>query len=187
MLKEISLHIMDIAENGIAAGAGLVRIHVDEQRTSDRLLIKITDDGKGIPEGMIDRVVDPFVTSRKTRRVGLGLSLLKAAAERCDGRFVLSSEPGEGTSVEATFRYSHIDRAPLGDMGQSIGVLIIGNPDTDFLYTHRVEEDDFGLDTREIRREVAPLTLTNPKVYQHLVQTIGSALADLETAAGHPE
>ncbi len=119
-MREISLHIMDIAENGITAGADCIQIVVDEARNENRLKIEIKDNGKGIPKNMVDKAIDPFVTTRTTRRVGLGLSLLKTAAERCDGEFVLASEPGKGTRIKAIFQYDHIDRAPLCDMASSV-------------------------------------------------------------------
>lgn len=171
---------MDIAENGISAGADLIQIMVDEQRTRDQLTIEVVDNGKGIPGDMIDKVIDPFVTSRTTRRVGLGLSLFKAAAERCEGTFRLTSKPGTGTRVTATFRYSHIDRAPLGNVAESVGVLVIGNPGIDFAYTHHIEKEAFRLDTREIRRENESLAQSDPKMFQHVIRTIREALDNME-------
>ena len=119
---------------------------------------------------------DPFITSRTTRRVGLGLSLLAAAAERCDGIVRVDSQPGKGTEVTATFRYGHIDRAPLGDIAATVTTLIIGNPGIDFVYSHRIDGKDFSLDTREIRSEMTDLSLSDPKVIHHLTETIRSAL-----------
>lgn len=183
-MREISLHILDIAENGITAGADVIRILVDEQRARDQLEIAVVDNGKGIPEEMIDKVIDPFVTSRTTRRVGLGLSLLKAAAERCDGTFELTSKPGAGAKVTATFRYSHIDRAPLGNMAESMGVLVIGNPDIDFVYTHQIDAETFELNTQEIRRNSEALSRNGPKMFQHVMRTIREAVDNMEKGAG---
>lgn len=181
-MREISLHILDIAENGIAAGADLIYILVEENRRENRLKVLIRDNGRGIPADMVDKVTDPFYTSRKTRRVGLGLSLLKAAAQRCNGEFKLSSETGKGSSVLATFEYDHIDRAPLGDMANSIGILIVGNQDVDFEYDHIIDGTHFYLDTREIRKELKKPSLADPAAYQHVVQTIKTALSQMETS-----
>jgi hypothetical protein len=183
-LKEISLHILDIAENGISAGGDLIQILVDEQRAQDRLIVEVTDNGRGIPEDMIDRVIDPFVTSRTTRRVGLGLSLLKAAAERCDGAFRLTSQVGKGTRVAATFRYDHIDRAPVGDMAESLGVLVIGNPGVEFAFTHRIDHGTFTLDTREIKQRDGHLVENAAKMFQYVLGAVRDGFKNMEKEAG---
>lgn len=134
---------MDIAENGISAGASLIRILVNEDRQNNLLTVEIEDNGRGMPAEMLAQVTDPFITSRTTRRVGLGLSLLQAAAQRCDGEFKLESELGKGTRTFASFRYDHIDRAPVGDTAGSLTVLMMGNPNIDFNYTHQVDKKRF--------------------------------------------
>jgi hypothetical protein len=184
-LRELSLHILDIAENGITAGADCIHILVEEARTTDLLTIKITDDGQGMPAEKIKKLTDPFVTSRTTRRVGLGLSLLAAAAARCEGRLTVKTKPGAGTEVVATFRYSHIDRAPVGDMAATITTLIMGNPQIDFVYTHIINGEEFTLDTRELKAEMGDLSLTNPVVIHHLTASIRNSLGQL-TAKNSP-
>jgi anti-sigma regulatory factor (Ser/Thr protein kinase) len=179
-MRELSLHILDIAENGITAGADCVHITVDEQRDNNRVVIRITDNGPGIPKEMIENVTDPFVTSRTTRRVGLGLSLLAAAAKRCDGEFTIDSAPEKGTAVTATFAFDHIDRAPVGDMAATITTLIAGNPDIDFLYIHKITKNDFCLDTVEIKRELEGVPLNEPAVIHHLTELIRKELGKLE-------
>ena len=178
-MRELSLHILDIVENGIAAGGDCIWIEVDEARKKDQLKIVIRDNGCGMPIEKRDNINDPFITSRTTRRVGLGLSLLSAATERCNGTLRVDTRPGKGTEVEATFRYNHIDRAPLGDMAATITTLIIGNPGIDFVYSHCIDGNDFGLDTREIREEMEDLSLSDPVVIQHLAETIRSSLKGL--------
>ncbi len=180
-MRELSLHILDIVENGIAAGGDCIWIEVDEARKKDQLRIVIRDNGRGMPIEKRENINDPFITSRTTRRVGLGLSLLSAATERCDGTLRVDTQPGKGTEVEATFRYSHIDRAPLGDMAATVTTLIIGNPGIDFVYSHRVDGKDFSLDTREIRIETEDLSLSDPVVIHHLTESIRSALKALAT------
>jgi hypothetical protein len=179
-LRELSLHILDIAENGVTAGADCIHMLVEEARVDDRLKIVIRDNGKGLPPEKRDKLTDPFVTSRTTRRVGLGLSLLAAAAQRCDGDLSVHSVSPKGTEVTATFRYNHIDRAPLGDIASTITVLIMGNPDIDFGYTHIIDGKDFSLDTREIKNEMKDLSLTDPIVIHHLTDSIRSSLDRLE-------
>jgi hypothetical protein len=178
-LRELSLHILDIAENGITAGADCIHILVEEARTTDRLIIKITDNGQGMPTEKIKKLTAPFVSSLTTRRVGLGLALLAAAAERCDGRLTVKTGTGTGTEVGATFRYNHIDRAPMGDMASTITTLIIGNPQIDFVYTHIIDGEEFTLDTRELKAEMGDLSLTNPVVIHHLTASIRNSLGQL--------
>jgi len=183
-LKEIALHILDIAENGITAGAGCIRICIDEARSENRLKIVVQDDGNGIAPEKLPQITDPFITTRSTRRVGLGLSLLETAARRCDGAMAIECEPEKGTRVTATFRYDHIDRAPVGDMVGSIITLIAGNPDVEFVYTHIVDGKKFILDTREIQRELGDLSLTEPIVIRQLAQSIKKSLDRLEQKDG---
>ncbi len=178
-MRELALHIMDIAENGIGAGADCIHILVDESLGENRLKIEIKDNGNGIPPDMLDKVIDPFVTSRTTRRVGLGLSLFKAAAERCEGEFAIESEPDKGTQTRGTFQYDHIDRAPVGDMAGTISMLIMGNSNVDFVYTHIVDGADFSLDTREFRDD-PDISLSDPSVIFQLTQSIRSELSKLK-------
>lgn len=178
-MRELSLHILDIVENGITAGANCIWIQVDEDCKKDRLKIVIRDNGRGMPPEKIKNINDPFITSRTTRRVGLGLSLLAAAAGRCDGSLGVDSRPGKGTEVTAKFRYDHIDRAPLGDMAATLSTLIIGNPEIDFVYSHRIDDRDFSLDTRELRNEMKDFSLSDPVVVHHLGESIRSALKAL--------
>ncbi|MGD2096507.1 MAG: ATP-binding protein [Desulfobacterales bacterium] len=180
-MRELSLHILDVVENGITAGANCIWIKVEEDHQSDQLKIAIRDNGRGMPIEKLQNINDPFITSRITRRVGLGLSLLAAAAERCEGTVRADTVPGKGTEVEATFQHSHIDRAPLGDMAATITTLIIGNPGIDFVYSHRIDGEEFSLDTREFRAEMEDLSLSDPVVVHHLAESIRSSLKELTT------
>lgn len=183
-MRELSLHILDVVENGITAGGDCIWIEVDEARNRDQLKIVIRDNGRGMPVEKLQNIDDPFITSRTTRRVGLGLSLLAAAARRCEGTLRVDSEPGKGTEVEATFRYHHIDRAPLGDMAATVGTLIIGNPGIDFIYTHRIDDRDFFMDTREIRKEMQDRSLSDAAVIYHLAESIRASLKKLASGEG---
>ncbi|MGD9236510.1 MAG: ATP-binding protein [Desulfobacterales bacterium] len=178
-MRELSLHILDVVENGITAGGTCIWIDVEEDDNDDQLKITIRDNGRGMPIEKLQNINDPFITSRTTRRVGLGLSLLAAAAERCEGAVRVDTAPGKGTMVEATFRHSHIDRAPLGDMAATITTLIIGNPGIDFIYSHRIDGEEFSLDTREIRAEMEDLSLSDPIVIHHLNESIRSSLKQM--------
>ncbi|MCK4988315.1 MAG: ATP-binding protein [Desulfobacterales bacterium] len=171
-------------ENGITAGGNCIWIEVEEARQKNQFKIVIRDNGSGMPVEKLENINDPFITSRTTRRVGLGLSLLAAATERCEGTLRVDSEPGKGTAIEATFRFNHIDRAPLGDMAATITTLIMGNPGIDFVYSHRIDGKEFSLDTREIRTEMEDLSLSDPVVIHHLTGSIRSALKELASNEG---
>ena len=183
-MRELSLHILDIAENGITAGADCIQIEVNEKRAEDLLTIVIEDNGRGMPADKFQNPTDPFITTRKTRRVGLGLSLLAAAAERCEGNMAIDTESGRGTRVEATFRYSHIDRAPVGDMAATITTLIMGNPQIDFVYTHIIDTEDFVLDTRDLKEGKQDLSLTDPVLIFNLTRSIRNSLSALAEGSG---
>lgn len=151
-MEDLSLHILDIAENSIAAGARTVCITVQEDTLGDQLSIEITDDGTGMREEVASNAADPFFTTRTTRRVGMGLALLKDAATMSDGTMTLSSSPESGTTVRATFRLSHIDRKPLGNMAETVTALLASHAGLDILYTHARNGHTVVFDTREIRR-----------------------------------
>lgn len=178
-MKELSLHILDVIENGISAGADLITLSVDENRGENLLKIIIKDNGAGIPEEMRHRVMDPFFTTKTTRRVGLGLSLFKEACARCAGEFTVESQEGVGTEVYASFQLDHIDLAPMGDLAGSLISLIVGNQDVDFLYSHRVDKKEFLLDTRDIKAELDGVPLSNPGVYTYLSGFLKESLREL--------
>ncbi|MBT8363558.1 MAG: ATP-binding protein [Deltaproteobacteria bacterium] len=186
-MRELSLHILDIAENGITAGADCLQILVNEARNEDLLTIVIEDNGRGMPADKLESPADPFITTRTTRRVGLGLSLLEAAARRCDGKLEIETEAGRGTRVLATFGYNHIDRAPMGDMAATITTLIMGNPQIDFVYTHIIDTKDFVLDTRELKAGPEDHSLTDPVLIHHLTQSIRKSLDRLALGNGKSE
>lgn len=170
---------MDIAENGIGAGASRIDIAVTEDVKENRLTIGIKDNGRGIPPDLLDHVTDPFYTTRTTRRVGLGLSLFREASRRCEGDFRITSRQGEGTEVVASFRLDHIDLAPLGNMAGSLTSLIMGNPHVDFVYTHKVDGKEFRLDTGEVKKELEGVEITRPEVIRFLGDLIRESLADI--------
>ncbi len=135
-MEDLSLHILDIVENSIRAGAKKIEIRIIVDKKKDLLDIKIIDDGEGMDRKMLKKVLDPFYTTKNTGRIGLGLPLLAQSAEESGGSIKIKSKPGNGTKVRATFGYSHIDRRPLGDISKSLKVLIAANPDIDFIYEY---------------------------------------------------
>ncbi len=164
-MQDLSLHILDIAENATKAGATLIEIDVSENISKDLLQISITDNGRGMDAEMLEGATDPFVTTRTTRRVGLGLPLLEQAAKETGGNLLITSHPGKGTEVVATFQKSHIDRRPVGDMGATLTTLIMGNPDLDFIYFSNLDGEEIEVDTRSIRGELnGSVSINDPAV-----------------------
>lgn len=169
MMTEISLNVLDVAENSIRAKANLVKIDVNVDTVKDRLTIIITDNGCGMTEEQITHVEDPFFTTRTTRPVGLGVPFFKYAALSTGGEFSIVSEPNEGTVVTAVFGLSHIDRMPLGDMTSTMHALITLNTTIDFLYSYIVDEECFTLDTRELREILGDdVPLNAPEVSKYI-------------------
>ena len=152
-MEDLSLHILDIAENSIAAGAWTVEIRIVEDEERDRLVIEIIDDGRGMDVKTQQQALDPFFTTKEVRRVGLGLPLLKEAARAANGDLTIESKPGEGTRVTAIFQLSHIDLQPMGDMARTLETLVIGHPEVRFIYAHQREGQTLTFDSAQIRSE----------------------------------
>ena len=167
-MKELSLNILDITENSVKAKATLTKIDITE--TADTLCITISDNGTGMPPEIVKGVENPFYTTRTTRKVGMGIPLLKMAAEQTGGRFKITSKcidedsVNHGTCVEAVFNKNHIDFTPLGDTAATVTTLIQGHPDTDFKFTHTVGENSVTLDTREMRQILGDIPLNSYEV-----------------------
>lgn len=177
---ELALHILDIAENSTRAQADLVEITILEDLKEDVLALEIRDNGCGMDERTVKRVMDPFYTTKKVRRVGLGLPMLAQAARATGGSFEIESQVGSGTRVSARFRHSHIDRQPLGDVPGAVSALVLGNPDVDFVYTHRKNAHTYVLDTREIRRELDGVPLNHIEVIAAIKENIREGIIELD-------
>ena len=167
-MRELSLNILDIAQNSISAGASLITIEVSENITDYTLLIGIYDNGKGMSEEQVKSVIDPFYTTRTTRKVGMGIPLFKMAAEQTGGSLEIKSELGVGTEVRAYFKTDSVDFTPLGDVSSTIQMLITMNTDRDFVYKHIVNEKEFVCDTREIKAILGDVPLDTYEVSQWL-------------------
>jgi anti-sigma regulatory factor (Ser/Thr protein kinase) len=181
-VRELSLHILDVLENSVEAGATRIELLIEEDLRGDVLRITVTDNGRGMSEDMVKRVLNPFVTTRKTRHVGLGLPLLAAAAQRCNGDLHIRSQLGVGTTVTALFQHSHIDRAPLGDVAGTVLAVILSERPVDIDYKHTVDGRTFELDTAEVRRELGDVPLSHPLVREWLETTLREGLASLQEA-----
>ncbi len=180
VFRELSQHILDIVENCVKAGATLVRIEIEEDLTEDRLVLAVEDDGSGMDETFVRHISDPWVTTRTTRKVGLGIPFFKQMAEMCNGSFEIRSKKQQGTTVEAIFQHSHIDRPPLGDLIGTLMCIIVGYPQANLLYYHRVDGREFVLDTREVREMLGDeVALSDPEVLAFLRGHLKEGLADL--------
>ncbi|MCA1905706.1 MAG: ATP-binding protein [Desulfarculus sp.] len=186
-MLEISLHLLDLIENSLLAGARRVRVRIEEDPPPiDRMAITISDDGRGMTPEFLARATDPFVTTRTTRRVGLGLGLMQANARAWGGDLSVESEPGVGTTVRIWFRRSHLDRPPLGDWGGTLVGLIVSHPEVDFDYYHRVGEDEFEFSTRDWRQELGSTPLHDPAVIAFLLEQVRQALKTLGADRAEP-
>jgi anti-sigma regulatory factor (Ser/Thr protein kinase) len=164
-MEDLSLHILDIAENSIRADAAHIRIAVTRDNDQGLLLIEVSDDGKGMDEATLSHVCDPFFTT-KHKKTGLGIPLLTQAAEQAGGGVSVESAPGKGTRVVATFRWSHLDRPPIGNIGETLMTLIAGHPDRDYIYEEREGPLTFRFSTEELRRDLDEVPLSDPAVLQ---------------------
>jgi len=178
-LRELSLHILDIAENSVNAGATKIEISVNENIKKDKLTISITDNGKGMDAEMARKVTDPFITTRTTRKVGLGIPFLKEAAEACQGGLSIESRPGVGTRLEVAFQRNHIDRMPLGDLAGTFLSLLIGYPQVNWIMEYVVDERIFLFDDRQIKEVLEDVSLTDPAVITYLKQMISSGINEV--------
>jgi nitrogen-specific signal transduction histidine kinase len=178
-MQELALHILDIVQNSIAANANLIRIEIAEDIKNDFLTITIGDNGKGMTAEETRRVTDPYFTSRTTRKVGMGLPLLKHCAQQASGNLVVSSESGNGTEVIAVFRHSHIDRPPLGDIAGVVKLLIGANPEKDFVYRHKREDREYILDSREVKEVLEGVPVNNPEVMTYIGEMVKENLKEI--------
>lgn len=163
-MEDLSLHILDIAENSINAGAKNIKIRIIENTKKDILRIEIIDNGKGMEPETKNKATDPFYTSRTTRKVGLGLPMLREAAEAANGQVEIDSRLGLGTIVTANFQRSHIDRKPIGNIAETLVALIAGNPNTEITYIEKSNSKKFIFDSSEIKNRIKDGQINSPDV-----------------------
>jgi len=188
-MREIALHLLDIAENSVAANAKNIMLTVCEDLQSDLLTASVIDDGRGMSAEMTAAVVDPFVTSRTTRKVGLGIPLFKDAAESCNGTFVINSETGKGTRLDVKFQHSHIDRMPLGDLSTTMLTLFVAYPNIHWLFNYvavpanGLPEEKFVFDSQPIIADLGDVPLTEPVVLTFIREYIEGGVARVQAAS----
>lgn len=183
-VKEIALHLIDLAENSVSANAKTIHIRVAEDFRTDQLSVSVEDDGKGMSEDTVKQLSDPFYTSRTTRNVGLGIPLLKEQAEGCNGRMCVTSRPGTGTKVEAFFQHSHIDRMPLGNLPSTFLTLEVAHPEIHWVFTYSYQPPFKGspriyeFDDQPVKETLDGLSLTHPDVITFLRSSLEEGIAE---------
>lgn len=163
-MKEISMHILDIVMNSIKANATLIELYILDSKIKNILKIIIKDNGTGMSSETATNVTNPFFTTRTTRKVGLGIPLLKDACERCNGSLTIKSKLGEGTTLECFFERDNIDRAPLGNMGDTVMTIINSLGDCELIYRHNTDFGNFELSTVEVKNMLENVSIKEPEV-----------------------
>lgn len=181
-MRELALHLLDLAENSVTARAKNINILVEENTQADRLRMEIQDDGVGMDAEMVARVTDPFTTTRTTRKVGLGIPLLKAAAEACNGWLKVQSEPGKGTKVCVEFQRSHIDRMPLGNLADTILSLVIGTSNIHWIFKYRIDDREFVFDDEPIKNELIDVPMSEPVVISFIREYLESGIENIKSS-----
>lgn len=183
-MNELSLYILDLTQNSVSAGAAHVTITIEIDSSRDVIIIVIADDGKGMDEEFLKRVTSPFTTTRTTRKVGLGIPMIKELCEACEGAFSIESTPGVGTRLHLSFRKSHIDLPPMGNLADTIAMLVSGSPvRPEFVLSYRNGGEEFVFDTSEIRAALGDVPLDTPEVVEWMRQYL---LEGIEAAGKLP-
>lgn len=165
-MRDISLHLLDIIQNSISARASKITVSVSADTATDELIIKVEDNGVGMDDDLLKQVIDPFTTTRSTRKIGLGIPLLKDSAERAGGRLEISSGEGEGTIVVAYFNISHIDRLPIGDIGETMVNLVMAEPEIEYVIEFVHGDKRFLLRTEEVKDKIGEVPITQYEVLE---------------------
>lgn len=182
-MLELSLNVLDIAQNSIVAGATVVEISVTEEIAANRLTLSIRDNGCGMSPEQLASVRDPFFTTRTTRKVGMGIPLFRMAAESAGGSLDICSEQGVGTTVTAVFELRNIDRMPLGNMVDTLATLIRLNPQLDFVYRHTVDTEQFVFETASLRPILGEVSLAEAEVMEWITANLSEGVAALNSQA----
>ena len=178
-MRELSLNILDIAQNSISAGASLTEIVVNENSKDKTLLIGIYDNGCGMTEEQVKSVIDPFFTTRTTRKVGMGIPLFKMSCEQTGGKFTIESEKGVGTKINALYKTDSIDFTPLGDIASTIVTIVSMNADKEFLFRRVLDDKEFIFSTVEIKKILDGVSLSEPSVMNWIEEYLNEQYNEL--------
>jgi len=177
-MKNLAMHILDIAHNSIRAGATLIEIYFVQNVQKNELELVIKDNGDGMDKATLENVTDPYTTTRNTRKVGLGIPLLKQNAERCEGQFAISSAEKSGTMVNASFSLNHIDRPPVGDLVNTVVGLAAGTPKTDFIFTCITDQGEYVFKTREVKEVLEDTPISDTQVVKYLNEMVAENIKE---------
>jgi hypothetical protein len=183
MVEDLCFHLLDLVQNSVAAGAGNIRLSVSESDAGDSLTIEVADDGRGMDALTLEKVQDPFFTTKTFKKVGLGIPLLKATAQTCRGEFSISSLVGRGTEVKARLQKSHLDCPPLGNLEETLLSLLVSLDQVNIRFFYRSEKGEFAIASDDIRRQVGDLHFSHPDIYQFLKAYIHEGLGRVLSAA----
>lgn len=175
-MREISLNIMDLAQNSVKANATLIEITVVSSIKDNIIEFTIADNGCGMTETELNQVIDPFFTSRTSRRVGLGIPFCKLACDQADGKFEITSNKNIGTTLKASFKYDHIDRQPMGDLASAILFTSTADNEIDVVFKYNADEIDFIFDTREVKAVLEGVPLNTPEVFEYLKEMLNEGI-----------
>ena len=179
MVEDICFHIVDMVENAVAAGAETIDVFIFESDKENLLRLEVRDDGRGMDRETVEKAQDPFYTTKEFKRVGLGIPLLKATAQICNGDFRIDSRPGEGTMIRASMEKGHIDCPPLGNVADTIVGLLVSFDSRNLRFAYQNDLGEFSLSTAEIRQQVGDLHFSHPDVFRFLKGYIGEKLGRL--------
>jgi hypothetical protein len=178
----ISLNILDIAQNSIRAKASEIFIGIKESKQEDLFEITVDDNGSGMTEKILAKVTDPFVTTRTTRKIGMGLALLKYHTNLAGGDLLIDSREGKGTNVKAHFSLSHFDRQPLGDIAGVMIILMSANPKINFLYSHKTDIGEYRLSSKETKEFLQINNFNDYQLLEGIKEMINQNLKDISAS-----
>ena len=178
-MQELSLNVLDVVQNSITAGASRILIEITEDLSANLLKIVIEDNGKGMSPETLRRVNEQFVSSRSTRKVGMGIALFRAAAELAGGSLVVESEEGRGTRGTARFEHDNIDRVPIGEMSETMVLLVMRAAEVDFIYRHCYNGGVYEFSTEQIKQILEDVPIDSYEVLQYIKQEIHEGLTEL--------
>lgn len=182
MLQDIAMYVLDITNNSIRAEAKNIAIHISSSNKKNKILISVQDDGCGMSAEQLERVTNPFYTSRTTRKIGLGVSLFKELAEQCNGSFLIQSEKGKGTLIQAELEKTHWDTPPMGDLAEMLITLIQANELIEYQFDYKADQVEFLLDTKEVKQILEGVSLTEPSILLWLKEYITEGITRREDA-----
>ena len=179
-MREISLHIMDLMENSIRAKARTIKLTITESLTENIYKVSIEDDGVGMSADYVASLFDPYTTTRSTRKIGLGLPLIKMNTRQAGGDTTVESQPGQGTTLSFWYAHNHWDRPPLGDMGGTMAMLAAANENKRITYRHITEKGEYTFDTAEIKKALDNMSINNYDIIKYLKEMINENLSEIE-------